>query len=256
VPKMGHGIPSADVLSEVYSWLADDLERRRKDAKDHPGLAASATETATAEKAATRQVEEAQAELKKAGRAWRGVALLRAVVERWPNTDAGDKARQLLKDVVKDEAQARAVEEEGGKDERDLLTAQAKALERFGDTRGALRAWRLLAKAQPETAAGKKAADEAKRIGAVIAATPYLGIGFAPSGTSITSLQPRGAADKAGLKPGDKLLKVGGAAVTTQEQVRQELAKHKPGETIDVEVERGGKTMTLSVEIGSPPVED
>ena len=63
-------------------------------------------------------------------------------------------------------------------------------------------------------------------------------------------------ADKAELKKGDKLLKVAGQKVTAQEQVRQALAKRKPGDKIDVEVERGGKVLALSVEIGAPPADE
>jgi hypothetical protein len=255
VPKMRHSIPGADVLSEVYAWLADDLKHRREEAKAHPGLALPTGESPTPEKVAAGYVAEAEAELKQAGHAWRGVALLRAVVERWPNSDPGDKARQLLKDVVKDEAKARAVAEEGGKEERDYLTAQAKALDRFGDTRGALRAWRLLATNQPETPEGKKAADEAKRLVAALAATPYLGVGFAPNSLLVTDVVRRGPADKAGLTAGDRLLKLGGAKVTSQEQVRTALGKHKPGDTIELEVDRGGKVMTLTAKVGSPPEE-
>jgi len=107
VPRMGHDLPPADVHSEVYAWLADDLKRRREDAKAHPGLAVAADEAPTPDTVASRWVEEAEAELKKAGHVWRGVALLRSVVERWPNTDAGDKGRRLLRDVVNDDAKAR-----------------------------------------------------------------------------------------------------------------------------------------------------
>jgi predicted esterase len=256
VPKMGHGVPAGDVLSEAYAWMADDLKQRQTDAKAHPGLTASADDSPTPEKVATRQVEEAEAELKKADRAWRGVALLRGVVERWPNTDAGDKARQLLKDVVKDEARAQAIVEQGGKDESELLTAQAKALERFGDTAGALRAWRLLAKAEADSPAGKKAAEEVKRLNKALAATPYLGVGFAPNSVQINSLARNGPADKAQLMVGDKLLKMGGVKVTTLEQVRRALSKYKPGDKLDLEVERGGKALTLHVEVGSPASEE
>lgn len=255
-PKVGHAMPPAGVLSEVYAWLADDLKRRRDDAKARPGLAASPGEVPTPDKVAARQVEEAEADLKKTSRTWRGVALLRGVVERWPDTDAGDKARKLLDDVVKDEAKARAILDEGGKDERELLIAQAKALERFGDGRRALKAWEMLAKGHPETPEGKKATEEAKRLSAALAATPYLGIGFAPNSLLVTEVARRGPADKAGLKAGDKLLKLGGVKVTTQEQVRQALDKHKPGDKIDLEVDRGGKMTTLSAEVGAPPTDD
>jgi hypothetical protein len=256
VPKMGHAMPPSDVLSEVYNWLADDLKRRRDDAKAHPGLALPPDEVPTPEKAAARYVEEAEAELKRASRAWRGVALLRAVVERWPNTDAGDKARQLLKDALKDEATARAIQEQGGKDERDYLTAQAKALEHSGDSRRAMQAWQALAKGQPDTPEGKKAADEVKRLREAVTATPYLGVGFGPNGLLVTEVVRRGPADKAGLTAGDRILKLGGVKVATQEQLRAALGKHKPGDKLDLEVERGGKVLMLSAEVGSPPVEE
>jgi predicted metalloprotease with PDZ domain len=184
------------------------------------------------------------------------VALLRGVAERWPNTDAGDAAKRLLKEVANDEARARAVAEQGGKAESELLTAQAKALERFGEKADALRAWRLLARAQPDTAAGKKAAEEAKRLAEVLATTPYLGVGFEPNSLLVTQVVRGGPADKAGLTAGDKLLKIGTVKVTTQEQVRQALAKHKPGDKIDLEVERGGKVTKLSAEVGAPSVDE
>ncbi len=256
VPKMGHSMPPSDVLGEVYAWLAADLKHRSEDDKAHPGLAVSADEAPTPEKSAARYVEEAEADLKKEGRAWRGVALLRAVVERWPNTDASDKARRLLKEMVNDEAKARAIQEEGGKDERDYLTAQAKALERFGELRAAAQAWQALARAQPDTPAGKKAADEVRRLREALAATPYLGVGFEPNGLLITEVVRRGPADKAGVMAGDRLLKIGGIQVTTQGQVRDALGKRKPGDKLDLDVQRGGKVMTLSVEVGSMPVDE
>lgn len=258
VPKMGHTVPSSDVLSEVYAWLVADLKHRRADAKAHPGLALSPGEAPTPGKVAARQVEEAEAELKKDGRVWRGVALLRAVVERWPNTDASDEARQRLKQVLDDKAMVRALLEEGYKDERDYLTAQAKALERFGDVRRAIQAWQKLAEGQPDTPAGKKAAEEAERLRAALAATPYLGVGFAGNGLLVNEVVRGGPADKAGMKAGDRLLKVGDKVVKTPEQFKQELArfKLKPGDELSVEVEKGGKTERVLIKLGSAPLDE
>src|SRR5262249_2679356 len=44
VPMMGHAVPGPDVLAEVHTWLADDLQRRSQDTKGRPGLAASPNE--------------------------------------------------------------------------------------------------------------------------------------------------------------------------------------------------------------------
>ena len=164
----------------------------------------------------------------------------------------------MLKDVVKDEAKARAIQEEGGKDERDTLTAQAKALERFGDIRQAMRAWQSLAVGQPDTPAGKKAAEEAERLRAALAATPYLGIGFGSNGLLVTEVVRLGPADKAGLKAGDRLLKVGDKMVKTPAEFKEELErlKLKPGDGLSVVVERGGKTEQITVKLGSPPLDE
>jgi S1-C subfamily serine protease len=62
---------------------------------------------------------------------------------------------------------------------------------------------------------------------------------------------PRGPADRAGLKAGDRVLKVAGVKVESLPQLPQALANHKPGEVVAVEVDRGGKTVTVNVELGS-----
>ncbi len=251
VPNLGHALPSADRLTEVCSWLTDGLKQRREVARAHPGLAVPADEALTPEKVAARHVEAAEGDLRTQGRAWRGVALLREVLERWPATEAGDRARQLLEDVTRDAAKARAIAEEGSREEREFLSAQAKALERFGDRQRACRAWDVLAHAQPSTPAGERAAAEAKRLRAALAATPYLGVGLAPDGLLVTEVQPRGPADRAGIKAGDRLVRLAGTPIKTQEQMRQALARHKPGETIEIQIERGGQVTGISAELGS-----
>ena len=54
--------------------------------------------------------------------------------------------------------------EQGADDEQRSLTAQAKALERFGLKAKAIEAWELLARNQPDAPAGKHAAMQAKRL--------------------------------------------------------------------------------------------
>jgi dienelactone hydrolase len=255
VPRMGHALPPADVLAGVASWLAEDLPRRRADARAHPGLAAVPDDVPTPDRQAARQVEAAEAELKKAGHAWRAVALLRGVVQRWGDTDAADRARRLLKDIQADAGLARALAREGGEDERQTLTAQAKALERFGDLRRARKAWEMLARAEPDTLEGDRAAAAARRLAAALAATPYLGVAFADD-TLVAEVVRGGPADRAGLEAGDRLAKLGGQEVSSLRQVREVLAKHRPGDKLEAVVERGGKARTLTVELGSPPADE
>jgi PDZ domain-containing protein len=55
------------------------------------------------------------------------------------------------------------------------------------------------------------------------------------------------------LDPGDKLLKVDGAALSVVDDLTPILAKHKPGDTVKVDYERGGKPSSGEVELIAAP---
>jgi predicted esterase len=164
VPKLGHAMPGGDTLAKVYTWLEEDLPRRRADVKARPGLAMNAKETPAGELQAARVVETALADLKQPERVWRGVCLLQGVVARWNKTEPGLKARKILKDLVNDEKLLQIAGEQGAEDEQKSLSAQARAFHRFGQKDRAIEAWELLAKNQPDTQAGKYAAVQARRL--------------------------------------------------------------------------------------------
>jgi hypothetical protein len=164
VPKVGHALPPAAVIAEVHSWLAEDLARRRDDAKKYPRLAASADSTPSAAVQAAGHVETARSEFKIPERTWRGVALLQGVAARWGKSETGQQARRLLQDVAKDEELLNRVGQQGADDEVRFLSAQAKAFERFGLISKAVDAWELLARNYPDTPIGKKAAAEVRRL--------------------------------------------------------------------------------------------
>jgi len=253
VPKMGHSVPGPDVLAEVHAWLAEDLKRRQTDAKERPGLAAASDEVKTGAQQATGQLEAAEAGLKDPERTWPAVALLEGIVERWGKTEVADKARKHLDQVKADPKRAQLLAEQRGAEERRELTAQAKALERFGLRRRALETWRKLAKDQAESAAGKKAAAEAKRLEEAIAATPkqaYLGIAFKGDGLVVGQVTAKGPADTAGLKPGDALIKLGDAKLTGQADLIKMLQQHKPGDEVTLEVKRDDKIVSITVKLG------
>jgi hypothetical protein len=164
VPKLGHGIPSGDVLSNVQAWLAKDLKRRQADAAAHPALALAPDQAPGPEDLAARFLEAGEAELKDPERTWRGVALLQAVISRWGKTKAAAQARKRIGELLADPQIEKRIADQGGEEEQTGLLAQARALERFGNSAKALEAWRLLAKLHPDTPAGKKAAEAVKRL--------------------------------------------------------------------------------------------
>ena len=76
------------------------------------------------------------------------------------------------------------------------------------------------------------------------------------------------AADRAGLEAGtdttvvagesytlggDVIVAVDGRRVASLEELRDELADHKPGDTVKVEIYRGNRPMTVDVTLGRQP---
>ncbi len=250
VPKAGHIIPSADVHQEIYTWLEADLPRRREDAKAHPELVVS-NEVPGAEEQAKQFLAAAKGEFE-AGRVWRGITLLQGASQRWGTTDAGKQIRQLLQVMAKDEKLLGAVEEQGAVDELKSLSAQAWALERFGQTPKALEAWQLLAKNYEGTPIGQNAQAEIRRLKSGQPPPAFLGLGL--SANAVDQLAPMGPAQKAGLKVGDVLVSVEGTKIAAPEDLGRLMQNRKPGDRLRVEFLRDGRTTTVTIEVGRRPV--
>jgi pimeloyl-ACP methyl ester carboxylesterase len=251
VPKMGHAIPSPEVHQEIYSWLEADLPRRREDTKAHPELAFTAEDGPGAEEQAKRYVAAARGEFDQ-NRVWRGITLLQGVTQRWGATDGGKAARKLLQVMAEDEKLLPIIEEQGAKDELQALSAQAWALERFGQNAKAIEAWQMLAKNYEGTPIARNAQDEIRRLGAGKLPPAYLGLGL--SGAVIDQLAPKGPAQKAGLKVGDVLVKVDDMKVASAADLGRLMQNRKPGDRLRVEVLRDDQPQTITLEIGRRPV--
>ncbi len=88
---------------------------------------------------------------------------------------------------------------------------------------------------------------------------PYLGVSiydansfFNPKkGVFIESVEENSAADKAGLKSGDKIIKVNDVEVSNTSYFRYELYKYNIGDKIKITVERDGKEKDFNVTLTS-----
>ncbi|HZZ77847.1 MAG TPA: hypothetical protein VFE62_04980 [Gemmataceae bacterium] len=164
VLKMGHAVPSGDVLAEVYAWAAEDLKRRREDAKARPKLAVTPEEGLSGDEQAKRLVDAAAADIKVAARTWRAIAIFQGVAQRWGTTQAGKQAQAVLKDALENKTILERVSDQGARDEIKSISAQARAMERFGNIPKAIEAWTLLANNYDGTPIGDQALENVRRL--------------------------------------------------------------------------------------------
>ncbi len=84
-------------------------------------------------------------------------------------------------------------------------------------------------------------------------------MGLEGEGAGVSAVVAGGPAARAGLRPGDRLLKVGAEGVASLDDLRRALETHKPGDRLTLEVQRDGKVLPLAVAVGSaldePPPE-
>jgi serine protease Do len=73
----------------------------------------------------------------------------------------------------------------------------------------------------------------------------------APRGALVTSVEPDGPADAAGLKAGDVILSFGKKPVETAGQLPSMVAAAKPGKPVDLEIWRDGASRNVSVQPGT-----
>jgi S1-C subfamily serine protease len=108
-------------------------------------------------------------------------------------------------------------------------------------------------------------ADELVKSGRVVHA--YLGISYAPltpglaaqlgvktdHGAIVTGVASGSPASKAGLKPGDVIIGIDGTTIQAESDLARAIDRHKPGDTVNVQVLRGTAELTLSVTLAERP---
>ena len=77
--------------------------------------------------------------------------------------------------------------------------------------------------------------------------------GFDPQGNPTSGVQSGTPAAAAGIKDGDIITKVGDKVVDAEHPLDAVLSQFSPGQTVSVDVLRDGKTVTLSVTLGTRP---
>jgi S1-C subfamily serine protease len=75
----------------------------------------------------------------------------------------------------------------------------------------------------------------------------------APAGAGVVTVTPGGPADRAGLRAGDVIRKLGPAPIADSGTLLQELAAAHPGQQVEVTITRAGQERTVSVTLGTLP---
>lgn len=83
----------------------------------------------------------------------------------------------------------------------------------------------------------------------------YLRLGT-DKGVVVTAVVADGPAAKGGLLPRDVILQVGATKIENPQQLRDELFKHRIGDTIAMTVQRGGQQLQVSVVAAAHPATD
>jgi membrane-associated protease RseP (regulator of RpoE activity) len=72
----------------------------------------------------------------------------------------------------------------------------------------------------------------------------------AGEGILVQDVVPGTPADKAGFRENDVITRVNDAVITGPAELRTQLKKHKPGDTVNITYLRGGQTKTVAVKLG------
>ncbi len=75
-----------------------------------------------------------------------------------------------------------------------------------------------------------------------------------PMGVLVQGLQPGLPAEQAGIRQGDVILSVNGEEVTSVNDLQLKIARKSPGEVVELEIWREGKTLLFRVPLAQAPV--
>ena len=129
-PGLGHGLPSAVTLDDVFVWLEQGVPVRRKLARQFPATRAAADDAGllrTAQAAALHS--EASSLLADEKTLYRGLMQLQGIMHRWPDLPEARTARTTL--LKYDEDEDGTWRDDDVAEQRTFLIARARAIDAY-----------------------------------------------------------------------------------------------------------------------------
>jgi len=83
----------------------------------------------------------------------------------------------------------------------------------------------------------------------------YMGITVGTGTLTVSGVEPKLPAARAGLRAGDVLLRVGTLEPQTFDQVIAHITSFRPGAVVEIEVQRGSEKKTFKVRLAARPAE-
>ncbi|MEV5959394.1 trypsin-like peptidase domain-containing protein [Streptomyces sp. NPDC051987] len=83
-----------------------------------------------------------------------------------------------------------------------------------------------------------------------IAGRTVVDVNYQPAGVAVVTVKPGDAADRAGIRPGDIITRVGRDDITTITSLAESLASDRPGQKTTVTFSRDGVSRTVPVTLG------
>lgn len=83
----------------------------------------------------------------------------------------------------------------------------------------------------------------------------YVGVSLSSNGVAIDRVEPNTPAERAGLRAGDVLLRIGTTEARTTDQVIAHICSFRPGAVVEIEVQRGSERKRFKVKLGARPLE-
>jgi hypothetical protein len=81
----------------------------------------------------------------------------------------------------------------------------------------------------------------------------YVGLSLDKNSTTVSQVVKGGPAEQAGIKAGDKLLRVGDVKIGAVADLVKVLQSTKPGAEVNVQLQRGDEVLKVSVKLAAPP---